>query len=74
METPLLAGEFARLRLHFVKRSYIEQEAFGERRHLNIKVKKVDVIRCRLLYCTLVPGMMSNGLLLYEISPFVYFI
>ena len=39
-----------------------------------IKVKKADVIRCRLLYCTLIPGMMSMGLLLYVISPFVYFI
>ena len=37
-----------------------------------VKVKKADVIKCRLLYCTLVPGMMSMGLLLYEISPFVY--
>ena len=34
-----------------------------------VKVKKADVIRCRLLYCTLVPGMMSMGLILYEISP-----
>ena len=38
-----------------------------------VKVKKADVIRCRLLYCTLVPGMMSMYLILYEISPFVYF-
>ena len=30
-------------------------------------------ITCRLLYCTLVPGMMSVGLILYEISPLVYF-
>ena len=27
-----------------------------------------------LLYCTLVPGMMSMGLILYEISSFVYLI
>ena len=27
-----------------------------------VKVKKADVIRCRLLYCTLVPGMMSIGI------------
>ena len=38
-----------------------------------VKVEKADVIRCRLLCCTLVPGMMSIGLILYEISPFVYF-
>ena len=38
-----------------------------------VKVKKADVIRYRLLYCTLVPGMTSMGLILYEISPFVYF-
>ena len=62
-----------------------QQEAFRERRHLHIcdlvvwpwpfvKVKKANVIRCLLLYFTLVPGMRSTGLLLYEISPFVYFI
>ena len=39
---------------------------------LFVKVKKADVIRCHLLYCTLVPGMMSMGLILYEISQFVY--
>ena len=38
-----------------------------------VKVKKSDVIRCRLLYCTLVPGVMSMGLLIYEISTFVNF-
>ena len=38
-----------------------------------VKVKKADVIRCHLLYCTLVPAMMSMGLILYEISPFVNF-
>ena len=38
-----------------------------------VKVKKTDVIRCRFLYCTLVTGMMYMGLILYEISPFVYF-
>ena len=37
-----------------------------------VKVKKTDVIRCRFLYCTLVPGMMSMGLMFYEISPFVF--
>ena len=31
-----------------------------------IKVKKADVIRCRLLYCTLLPGMISMGLRLYS--------
>ena len=57
------------------------KEAFRELRHLHVfdlvmwpwpfvKVKKADVIRCLFLYCTLVPGM---GLILYEISPFVYF-
>ena len=39
---------------------------------LFVKVKKADVIRCRLLYCTLLPGIMSMDLLLCEISPFVY--
>ena len=29
-----------------------------------IKVKKADVIRCHLLHCTLVPGMMSMGLII----------
>ena len=38
-----------------------------------VKVKKADVIICHFLYCTLVPGMMSMGLIFYEISPFVYF-
>ena len=38
-----------------------------------VNVKKTDVIRCRLLYCTLVPGKMSMCLILYEISSFVYF-
>ena len=37
------------------------------------KAKKAYVIRCRLLYCALVPGMMSMGLILYEISSLVYF-
>ena len=32
-----------------------------------VKFKKADVIGCRLLYCTLVPGMMSMGLLPYKI-------
>ena len=31
-----------------------------------------SVIRCRLLYCTLEPGMMSMGLILYKRSLFVY--
>ena len=59
------------------------QEAFRERRHLHVcdlcdvpltfrQGQKADVIRCHLSYCTLVPGMMSMGLLLYEILPFVY--
>ena len=38
-----------------------------------VKVKTADVVRCHLLYCTLVPGIKSMGLILYEISPFVYF-
>ena len=33
-----------------------------------VKVKKADVIRCRFFYGTLVPGMMSMGLILYEVS------
>ena len=37
-----------------------------------IKVKKADIIRRHLLYCILVPDIMSIGLILYEISPFVY--
>ena len=36
-----------------------------------VKVKKADVIRH--LYCTLVPGKMSMGLILYKISPIAYF-
>ena len=39
-----------------------------------VKVKKADVIKWRLLYCTLVPGMMSMGLILYEISLFGFFL
>ena len=44
-----------------------------------VKVKKDYVIRCRLfklLYCTLVPDMMSMGLILYEIwpVPFVFYV
>ena len=38
-----------------------------------VKVKRADVIRCLLLYCTLVTGMMSRGSMLYKISSFVYF-
>ena len=68
-------------------RKYIKQEAFRERRHLHVcdlgpcglvwpwpfvKVKKDYVIRCRLLFCTVVLGMMSMGLILYEILQFVY--
>ena len=38
-----------------------------------VKVKKADVIRCRLLYCTLVPGMMSVSVIICEIWPLVHF-
>ena len=34
---------------------------------LIVKVKKTYVIRCRLLYCTLVPGMMSVSVIVCEI-------
>ena len=62
----------------------LQQEAFRERRRLHVvtfdlvvwpyyKVKKDYVIRCCLLYCTLVPGMMSVSVILYEIWPFVRF-
>ena len=63
-----------------------KQEAFKERRHLHVcdlwpwgvtltfhKIKKADVIRCRFLYCTLEPGMMSMDIMFYDISLFVYF-
>ena len=38
-----------------------------------VKVKKAYVIRCRLLYRTLIPGFLSVGAILYEIWPFVHF-
>ena len=63
-----------------------KKKAFRERRYLHDcdllpygvtwtfrQGQKSDVIKCHLLYCTLVPGMMSMGLLLCEISPFIYF-
>ena len=40
---------------------------------LYVKVKKADVIRYRLLYCTLVPGIMSMRVMICEIKPFVHF-
>ena len=39
---------------------------------LKVKVKNAYVIRCRLLYCTLVPGMMSMSVLVCEIWPLVH--
>ena len=67
-------------KVHFEKKPFKdEQEAFRERRHLHVcdlwpwVVKKAYVIRCRLLYCTLVPGMMSVNVIVSEIWPLVYF-
>ena len=37
------------------------------------KVKKASVIRCRLLYCTLVQGMMSVSVIVCEIWPLLHF-
>ena len=37
-----------------------------------VKVKKTYVIKCRLLYCTLVPGMMSVSVIVCEIWPIVH--
>ena len=39
----------------------------------SVKVKKVYVIRYRLLYCTLVPGIMSVSVIVCEIWPLVHF-
>ena len=62
-----------------------KQEAFSERRHLHVfdlwhwgatltlsQDLIVYVIRCRLLYCTLVPGMMSVSGIVFEIWPLVH--
>ena len=38
------------------------------------KVKKAYVIRCRLLYCTLVPGMMSVSVIVCDICTLVHFL
>ena len=38
-----------------------------------VKLKKAYVIRCRFLYCTLVPGMMSASVIVYEIWQLVHF-
>ena len=40
---------------------------------LKVKVKNAYDIRCRLLYCTLVLGMMSVSVIVYEIWPLVHF-
>ena len=64
-----------RQRLILVTKTIIQQEAFRERRHLH----DCDLwpwaygIRCCLLYCTLVPGMMSVSVIVCEIWPFVHF-
>ena len=59
------------------------QKAFRERRHLHVcdlwpwvvtlTLCQDYVIRCRLLYCSLVPGMMSVSVIVCEIWPLVYF-
>ena len=36
------------------------------------KVKKAYIIRCRLLYCALVPGMMSVNIIVCEIWPLIH--
>ena len=64
-----------------------QQEAFRERRHLhvcdllhwlliwpNFKVKKAYVIGCCLLYCALVPGIMSMNIIVCEIWPLIHFL
>ena len=60
----------------------LEQEAFGERKHFHVydllpsdvtltltlrQGQKGYVIGCRLLYCTLVPGMIVCGCINYDI-------
>ena len=63
-----------------------EQEAFRERRHFHIcnlwpwimtltlsQVKKVYVIIYCLLYCALVPGMMSVNVIVWEMWPLIHF-
>ena len=64
-----------------------KQEAFRERRHLHVcdlrpwrviltltsKVKKAYVIRCRLLYCALVPGM-SVKVIVCEVWTLINFV
>ena len=42
--------------------------------YFNFKVKKAYVIRCRLLYCALVPGTMSLNVIVCEIWPLVHFL
>ena len=39
-----------------------------------VKVKNVNVIKCCLLYCTLVPGLMTVSIILCEIIPLVHFL
>ena len=39
-----------------------------------VKVKQANVIKRRLLYCTLVPDLMSVGVILFKLWPLVHFL
>ena len=64
---------------------YIEKkrETFSERRHLhgcdlwpwcvNLTLLQGQESLCRLLYCALVPGMISMNVIVCEILPLIYF-
>ena len=61
-----------------------QQRAFIERRHLHVSTFVLDVlpwpyirayvIRCCVLYCTLIPDMMSVGVKVHEILPIKHFL
>ena len=69
------------------ERSRSKQEAFRERRHLHVcalwpwhvtlilfQVKKAHDIKCRLLHCALIPGMISVNEIVCEIWPLIHFL
>ena len=77
-----------RLRFCLIDKYFIwQQEAFRERRHLHVcdlwpwrvtltllQGQESYVIRCRLLYCALIPGMMNLNVTVCEIWPLIHFV
>ena len=65
------------LAIHGILKREIKKKAFRERRHLHacdlltLTLGQGRKGLCRLLYCTLVPGMMSVSVIVCEIWPLV---